>query len=89
MENESLSFGGYPIILERKDDEILIHCKNITGTLSQIEGFINEQSWKRHYFGQCKIRNWRNGEIKIDCLKDTKKNFINLYELIKVYKNGK
>jgi len=86
MKNEELFFGGYPITLELIGEEVIIHCKNVTGTLSQIEGFLNDKTWKRHYFGDCKIRRWRNNEIKIDCLKDSEENFLKLYKQIKKYK---
>lgn len=85
--SEKLTFGGYPIELKYKNGEIYIHCKNIVGTLSQIEAFINDTSNKRHYFGNCKIRRWRNHKIKIDCLEESNRNFKEVYNKIKKIKN--
>ena len=84
--NEELTFGGEPVILEWVDGEVLIKCKNVIGTLTQVEGFINEKGYVRHYFGECKIRKWTDHKIKIDCLEDTKENFKKLYEQAEAYK---
>lgn len=85
--NEKLTFGGYPIELEWVDNEVLIHCKGLTGTLTQVEGFIKEKNGKRHFFDKSKIRKWRNHEIKIDCLQDSKEQFNYLYEQAKIYRD--
>jgi len=87
--DEKLEFGGFPIEFSWVDNEVLIHCKGLIGTLLQVDTFLNDNTNKRHFFGTCKIRKWRNHQIKIDCLQDSKGQFNYLYIKAKEYKNGK
>ena len=87
--DEQLTFGGESITLSYVNGEVFITCKELVGTLTQIEGFMNELNGKRHYFGDCKIRQWRGNIIKIDCLQDTRQNFNYLYKQTKLFKDGK
>lgn len=85
--DEQLTFGGFPVEFERRDDEVYVHCKGVVGTLSQAEEFINDKLNRRHYFGTSKIRNWRNNQIRIDCLQDSRNKFNEILNKAKQFKN--
>lgn len=75
--NRELTFGGHPVEFKVIDDEVYITCKGVTGTLTQVENFLKQRG-TNHKFGKSKIRFWRNGMVKIDCLEDTKTKISNL-----------
>lgn len=86
--NDQLTFGDHPIHMELINDEVLITCKGITGTLTQGHDFLNRKKNTRCFFGESKIRSYPNQIVKIDCLEDTLSQFILIYEQALLLKNG-
>jgi len=84
-----ITFNSYPMDFKLVGDEVFITCKNVTGTLTQIEKFRNNKLNRRCYFGECKVRNWRNKMVKIDCLEDTREKIELIYKHAKEIKDGK
>lgn len=70
MVNENLTFGGYPLTFEKKDGEVYITCKGLTGTIKQVNEFFRNKSNSKYYFWSAKIRNFPNKRVKINCLED-------------------
>ena len=83
LKNTNLKFGGYPITTEKIGDTIYVNVKGVTGTLNEMEDYINAKDYrKRRYFGGSKIRTWKKGSIRIDCLIETRENIQNLISTI-------
>jgi len=88
MDNQELTFGGYPITFTKVDGEILITCKGLTGTLTQIDNFLKKKTITRYKFGDSNIRTCPDKKVRIDCLTDTKKQMEFLYKQAQELKNG-
>lgn len=78
----TITFGGYPITYANIDNECLLTCKGLTGTLSQLEKFVLCDGKVKCKFGSAKIRKW-GSDIKIDCLTDTREQLNFLYDYFK------
>jgi hypothetical protein len=90
MEQESqreMTFAGYPVTMELIDDEVYVTCKSVTGSLEQGHAFLNGSKREKYYFGNSRIVNSSNNKVKIDCLEDTKEQFIYIYKQAKQFKN--
>ena len=84
---KELTFGGYPVTMELIDDEVYITCKGVTGSLEEGDNFLNGPKNKKYYFGVAKIRKTSDKVVKIDCLEDTKEQFILIYKQAKQFKD--
>jgi hypothetical protein len=82
-----MTFAGYPVTMELIDDEVYVTCKTVTGSLEQGHAFLNGSKNKTYYFGDSKIVNTTNKKVKIDCLEDTKEQFIYIYKQAKQFKD--
>lgn len=69
-----LTFGGYPVDFKVVNGEVYITCKGVTGTLTQVQAFLSDkQMRKQHKFGKSIIKPIRGKMVKIDCLRDKKR----------------
>ena len=83
-----ITFGGYPITFTlTEDNDVLIECKGLIGTLSQIETYLSGKE-KLYYFGDSKVRHYPNRMIRIDCLIDEIEKVHLIYEQAQIFKNG-
>lgn len=88
-----LVFGGYPVkmrVVSTMDDkDVLINCKNVTGSYSQLVSFVKKDNIiGRYKFGvkttkMATIDYAPNGEIEIACLRDSKEKFSELFNVAK------
>lgn len=87
-----LVFGGWPVTMrvvsmigDKKD--VLINCKNVTGSYSQLLSFVKKDDLTGRYkFGVkttkiATIDLAPNGEIEIACLRDSKVKFTELFNV--------
>lgn len=83
-----MTFGGYPITFEYINGDVLVTCKGVTGSLSQAKNFLKPKGGiVQHYFGTSKIYNRPNKMVRIDCLEDTRKQFLFIYKQAELFKN--
>lgn len=87
MNQDNLTFAGYPVTLRPVDGDVLVHCKNVIGSFSQAKAFKEKSSMSNTYpFGvktsePCEIKeNPFSGGIAIACLEGTKQEFDRLYK---------
>lgn len=85
---EKLTFGGYPLKVIFLEGTTIIKCKGVSGTLNQIELFLNGKPHEVFYFGESKMVRLRLGEVEIDCLKDTMDNINEVYTKLKKQENA-
>jgi hypothetical protein len=78
-----LSFAGYPVEIRIVKDEVIIRCKQVIGTLSQVEDFMEGRSFKFGIRGTTTYISDDGVWAKIGCLRDTSENFNKLYKKIK------
>ncbi len=85
-----MEFGGYPVEMRvvtvtGGNKEVLINCKNVTGTFSQAKAFkkksniTNEYPWGVKTSVPAFITDVPGNRVSIACLTDTKDQFLNLY----------
>jgi hypothetical protein len=85
-ENSQLMFAGHPVTLRKVDGDVLVHCKNVTGTYTQAKAFVNHENVTSIYqFGvkttePAFLENFPDGRVKIACLHDTREKFMALYD---------
>lgn len=85
-----MEFGGYPVEMRlvngRDGQEVLIHCKNVTGTFSQAKAFKNKTNYVNQYPWGIKtsapafITDVPGERVSIACLTDTRQKFLELYD---------
>ena len=87
MENNNLTFAGYPVTLRKVADDVLVHCKDVIGTFSQAKSFKEKSRWPANYYpfgtktsSPAEITEMPNGEIKIACLQAPRHEFDSLYK---------
>lgn len=78
-----IEFGGYPVETRVVGGEVIIRCKQVIGTLSQVEDFMEGRSFKFGIRGTTTYISDDGVWAKIGCLKDTSENFKLLYNKIK------
>jgi hypothetical protein len=84
-DNKQLTFGGWPVEFRVVGDEVLVNCKNVTGTYSQAKAFVKNQYPTNTYPWGIKttkpafLENIPGGNVNIACLEDTKAKFMELY----------
>jgi len=82
----TLFFAGYPVLMRVVGDEVLVNCKNVTGTYSQAKAFLKNMSPTNTYpFGiktvePAFLTNVPGGDVRIACIQDTREKFIALYD---------
>lgn len=81
-----LFFAGYPVIMRVVGDEVLVNCKNVTGTYSQAKAFLSNSNPTNTYPWGIKttepafLTNVPGGDVRIACIQDTKAQFMKLYD---------
>lgn len=87
QESKQLTFGGWPVEFRVVEEEVLINCKNVTGTYSQAKAFVknlsphlNTYPWGVKTTKPAFIENIPGGNVNIACLEDTKAQFMELYD---------
>lgn len=88
MKGKGLTFGGFPIEFEVIEGDVLVTCKGVTGTLSEMEAFINRKGTEPCRFGEAKIKAWVNKQVRIDCLIEEMSHIKFLIKHAKELQNG-
>lgn len=85
--NETDTFGGWPVKMRAVGDDVIINCKNVTGTYSQLRSFVRNEKYpfNNYQFGiktsePAQISNTPDGRVKIACLDDSRDNFMRMYD---------
>jgi hypothetical protein len=80
-----LFFAGYPVVMRVVGNEVLVNCKNVTGTFSQAKAFLSNSNPTNVYPWGIKttvpsfLTNEPGGDVRIACIQDTKEQFMKLY----------
>jgi len=83
---KNLTFAGYPVQMRVVGDDVLVNCKNVTGTYSQAKAFMKNSSPTNIYPWGVKttvpafLTHEPGGDVRIACIQDTRAKFEELYE---------
>lgn len=84
--SKQLTFAGHPVTMRVVGgNEVLIHCKNVTGTFSQAKSFVNNTNpsniypWGVKTTAPASISHAPGGNVEIACLRDSRDKFMELY----------
>lgn len=83
--DDTMEFGGHHVEFRKVPGDVLVSCKNVIGTYTQAKAFVRKSSPTNIYQWGVKttepayIENVPGGDVKIACLQDTHKKFMELY----------
>ena len=83
--DKKFEFAGYPVEFRVVGNEVLVNCKNVTGTYTQAKAFVKRQNPTNIYpFGAkttdpAYLQHVPGADVKIACLQDSNEEFMELY----------
>jgi hypothetical protein len=68
------SFGGHPVEIEGLGDTAMLHCKGVSGKLSEIEEYLEQTKYPSNIYpfgDKCRIET-EGDMVRIACLRETR-----------------